>query len=134
MSNRMKVNEGAGLKIEELREKGHSYQFIAGRLNIPERSVSYFCLKYGIESPNTKDKILPQTAKGPRIYSRKGRIVRRFTQEEDKVLLQMRQEGKSLSEIGRKLGRRHNSIVGRLYTLSRHEDRYEEAGIARLTF
>lgn len=114
-------------QTEKLRLAGCSLRFIADKLGVTEGSVSHYCLKEGIESPNTESKVLPQTAPGPMVLKRSGHTVRHFTPEEDKKLLAMANAGKSLSEIGRALGRRHNSISGRMMTLARQQERAAEA-------
>jgi hypothetical protein len=53
--------------------------------------------------------------------------VRRFTAEEDALLLQMEANGARYCEMCRALGRRHNSIIGRLATLARRDARAEDA-------
>jgi DNA-directed RNA polymerase specialized sigma24 family protein len=49
--------------------------------------------------------------------------VRRFTTEEDDWIVEYELRGYSHAEIGRRLGRKPNSIKGRLATLARREER-----------
>lgn len=112
-------------QAEELRRAGCSYAFIADRLGVSEGSVSWYCLKEGIDSPNTERKALPQTAPGPMVVKRGNHVVRHFSPDEDARLIAMEREGLNPTEIGRRLGRRPNTIRGRLMTLARQQERAE---------
>ena len=81
-----------------------------------------------MESPFTRAVVLPTTCPGPVEMKRGNHVVRRFTPEEDALLLTLEAEGLSYTEIGRRLERPHTSISGRLMTLARHEERRAEAG------
>jgi len=109
--------------IAELREgRGWSYARIAIKLKIAEGSVSWYCLKQGIEKPGRKIPVLRQPQTKP--FTRHGRTVRPFSPEEDAKMLELSAEGLKPAAIARALGnRRPNSITGRLYTLARHQDR-----------
>ena len=61
----------------------------------------------------------------PMTVTRGDHIVRRFTSDEDSVLLQLEAEGLRICEMSRALGRPPNSIRGRLMTLARHQARKE---------
>jgi hypothetical protein len=109
-------------KIAELRgEKAWTFDKIAGHLGISVGSAQWLCLREGIEKPGR----LPQaqTWSGPRESKRGNHVVRRFAPDEDKRLLSYEASGLTINEIGRRLGRRHNSVVGRLRTLARHQER-----------
>jgi hypothetical protein len=89
-------------------------------------TVAYHFLKEGIEPP----KIVYQSKKSPDrpvIMQRGTHQVRLFTTDEDKRLLDMSMQGMSISEMSRALGRRHNSIKGRLMCLARRDERMEMA-------
>lgn len=58
---------------------------------------------------------------------RSGVTVRRFTPEEDALILSRKAEGARNSDIAKELGRKPNSILGRLMTLGIHADRAERA-------
>lgn len=110
-------------EIVRLRECGISYQQISQRVGISEGSVYYHCLKQGAEPP--KPRPLPEGIVGPPEFNRGTYKVRRFTPAEDARLLELEAEGLSQYEIARRLGRKRNSINGRLMTLARREARAE---------
>ena len=56
-----------------------------------------------------------------KVAFRGGHVVRRFTAFEDAEILRLAAEGVSRNRIAKQLGRRHNSIIGRLMTLARHD-------------
>lgn len=108
--------------IADLRgERGWTIRKIAERLGVSHGAVAYRCLIDGIEKPGA----LPKTPEwaGPMIVMRRGFPVRRFTDDEDLRLLELEAEGLSHAAIGRALGRRANSIKGRLATLARRDER-----------
>jgi hypothetical protein len=107
------------------REAGWSHARIARQLGVSPGSVAWHCLKVAADPPKAKP--IDATMRGPALYDRNGKPVRRFTPEEDQQILTMRLAGKTPTQIGRALKRRHNSIVGRLMTLARHEARLERA-------
>lgn len=108
--------------IAELRErKGLSYQQIADRLGCSASSISWYCLAHGIEKPGpvaTRSRVRPGS-----IERRNGGEIRRFTPDEDRQLLALDAEGVNYFQIGKRMGRRRNSIHGRLMTLARREER-----------
>lgn len=107
--------------IADLRgEKGWTINRVAEHLGVSHGSVAYRCLIDGIERAGHR---FPPTPSGPMIVTRGVFQVRRFTPDEDKRLLALEAEGHSRAEIGRRLGRRANSIKGRLATLARQDER-----------
>jgi len=113
-------------RLAELREeRGWSVARIAAELGISPGAVSWQCLRHGIE-PRVGSSASRSYAPG-RTYVRGGHQIRAFSAEEDALLQQMALDGASNSEIGRRLGRNPNSIMGRLMTLARREARSEEA-------
>jgi len=78
----------------------------------------------GADPPNAKP--IDKTIRGPLVYMRNGRPVRRFTAIEDQELLALSLAGKTDHQIAKVMRRRHNSIRGRLMTLARHEARAEK--------
>ena len=112
------VNEAA-----RLREAGMSLTAIGVRLRMHRSAVQYHCLKLGADNPDAGRKA--PTARPPMTYTRNGHVVRRFTAEEDALLLQLEAEGLGIKDIARRLGRRPNSVTQRLMTLARHEARDE---------
>ena len=64
------------------------------------------------------------------VVNRGGHIIRRFTVEEHEQLVALDLTGARICDIARKLGRRPNSIIGRLMTLARRDARLEALGDA----
>lgn len=104
-----------------LREtRGMSFKAIAERLDMSHGSVYWHCLRQGADNPKAAARKL---GKPPMISARGEHLLRRFSAEDDAVILDMRSSGASLSEIARKLGRRHHSISSRLLLLERNQER-----------
>jgi len=125
MGRRKVTDEQVG-EMCELREAGKTFgqisrKFAARGIEISESAISWHCLIQGADAPRSRrqdSKIKPGT-----VIKRGKHAVRTFTEAEDKLLLELEAEGLSRTEIGRKLGRKHNSIIGRLATLARREER-----------
>lgn len=102
--------------IATMREAGSQFQDIAQATGIHRKTCEYHAIRLGAFSPDT---ILsyPRRAK----YDRAGHAVRGFSASEDQQITAWSMEGMSLSEMGRRLGRKHNSILNRLRTLARRE-------------
>lgn len=103
------------------REVGMSLPAISAKYNCSQGSVAWHCLRLGADPPKAKP--IDTRIRGPLVVQRGDHAVRRFTPEEDKRLIEFERRGLSDTEIGKKLGRRPNSIRGRLMTLARHEER-----------
>jgi DNA-binding CsgD family transcriptional regulator len=116
-------------RMAELREGGLSNAKIAKQLGCSEGLVAWTCLKLGAEPAKLRARPLPDAIVGPVEMSRGNHVVRRFSAEDDAKLLQLSREGRRRSEIARQLGRKPNSVQGRLMTLARREARREEAGL-----
>jgi len=110
----------------EKRELGWSCERIARSLGCSAGSVSWHCLQVGADPPNAKP--IDTSIRGPMAVVRNGKLVRRYSPEEDRKLVALSLSGKTHTEIGRELGRRPNSVRGRLMTLARHEARLEARG------
>jgi IS30 family transposase len=109
-------------QIAELRgERGWSFRKIADHLGISYGSAQWLCLREGIEKPGPPP--LVRAWSGPRESTRGNHVVRRFAPDEDVRLLSYEAAGLTVAEIGRRLGRRPNSVVGRLATLARRQER-----------
>lgn len=119
-----RLTEEQVARICALREKGCTIKAIAEEIGCSAGAVYWRCLENGVEPP--KPARLPQGIVGPPTYSRGGHTVRRFTPDEDARLLKMEAEGLSRAVIARALKRGRNSIVGRLMTLARHDERQAE--------
>ena len=113
-------------KAAELREEGLSISKIAARLGMSPGAVHWHCLRLGADLPDvdTRRPVPPQ----PMVVQRGNHKVRRFTPDEDRRLVEMDLRGIGVSEMARRLGRKHNSVIGRLMTLARNEAREEAAG------
>jgi hypothetical protein len=83
--------------------------------------VAWWCLVGAIEKPGPVQVPAPWT--GPMVVKRGAFEVRRFTADEDRQLIAMEAEGLKLGTIARRLGRRRNSVYGRLATPARREER-----------
>jgi len=116
-----RLTEEQVARICELREKGLTIRAIADEIGRSRGAVYWRCLENGVDPP--KPAKLRREIIGPAIYNRGGHTVRRFTPEEDARLLEMEAEGLSRTAIARTLKRGRNSVVGRLMTLARHEER-----------
>ena len=113
--------------IAEMREAGLSISRIAQKLGMSDGSVAWQCLKFAADPPKLATRVPARTAPGPVVVMRGGHQVRHFTPEDDAQLLALEAERLTISEIARRLGRKPNSIRGRLYTLARHDARREAA-------
>lgn len=105
----------------EMRERGLSCGRIARKLKCSEGAVSWAMLAMGVD-PHA-DRTLPPVPTEPIIQYRASGAVRRFTIDEDDVLLSLEAQGLSANAIGKRLGRKANSVTGRLRTLARRAER-----------
>lgn len=108
----------------ELRETGMSHAAIARRLGMSVGAVSWHCLCLGADSPNMRGKV--PVVGGPMVCTRSGYTVRKFTADEDAIIMKMDLDGATTAEIARALGRPWNSTRGRQMTLALHAARREE--------
>jgi hypothetical protein len=123
---RTKLQQPIIEEICEMRERGLSYGQICNKLavkgiEVSHGAVGWWCLRYGADSPKSINRKPP----APRAYMRNGKLVRSFTPVEDQELLRLDALGIGPTEMGKKMGRTHNSIIMRLATLARHEARQE---------
>lgn len=107
--------------MADWREAGMTYaaiasRFIAAGTPVTASTIAWQCLRLGVISPR-----YTQASVG-----RPASIGRPFTADEDAQMLALAAQGLSRAAIGRALGRRANSIAGRLYTLARIETVAEE--------
>lgn len=115
------------------REAGNSCEAIAALIRATGKEcsaevVNWHCLRLGADPPNARP--LPQTCPGPVAMQRGDHVVRRFSKEEDERLTALAKTIPTISDyqIGRLMGRKPNSVRGRLMTLARHEARREQNG------
>jgi DNA-binding CsgD family transcriptional regulator len=111
------------------REAGKSYAWIGRRLGYSKGLIRWNCLKVGADRPDGST-IAP--SRMPMLTTRGNHQVRRFSPEEDAELLGLATAGRSTAEIARALGRRTNSITGRLMTLAMWDARREAQGPSQL--
>lgn len=109
-------------EIERLRgELGWTYKKIAVQINASKSGVNWYCLRAGIEKPDGPPPEISYT--GPMVVKRGNHVVRRFRKEEDVIINLLSDRGLTPAEIARQLDRKHNSILGRMATLARQEER-----------
>jgi IS30 family transposase len=114
-------------RIGHLREsEGLSIPKIADSLNVSTGAVQWCCLREGFERKGKRPR-LQTYSKRPRVMKRGKFTVRNFTPEEDERLLALRNDRRKISEIAKELGRKPNSIQGRLLTLARRDAQQEAA-------
>lgn len=127
MTRRKNLTDEEKATAFDLRERlGWSHERIARKLQCTAASISWHCLQAGADAPNAKP--LDPTIKGPTVSIRNGKPVRRYLPEDDALLLKLAGQKKNPSQIGRIMKRRPNSILGRLMTLARHEERRSNGG------
>jgi hypothetical protein len=110
-------------KAAELREQGLSCGAIAEQVGMTERSVYWHCIKLGADSPLAAANA-PRPRK-PITVQRGNHIVRQFTPQDDKQLLALEAEGLTPAMIAQRMGRKRNSIVGRMMTIAFKQERAE---------
>lgn len=108
--------------IIEMRERGASYAVIGRKLGRSEKAVSWHCLRLGVDPPEPPP-LRPDWHLRCPVAVRGNHRVRAFTPDEDRRLLEMEAQGLGYSEIGRALGRKPNSVKGRVMTLTRRAER-----------
>lgn len=130
--SRRKLTEDQIDRMCELREAGYSFGWIARAIvrefgiAVSEGSISWYCLVRGADLPaERRHSGTVNFNFEPRM--RGGHLVRPFTPEEDTLLRTLDMQGFPTSVMAKRLGRRHNSIRGRLATLARQDARAEEA-------
>jgi DNA-binding transcriptional ArsR family regulator len=107
---RTPISEEQSLQIIDMRvDRSMSCQAIASKLNLHHGAVSWHLLKLGIEKGGKPPSNYRPRNSDECTFTRNGVLVRGFTQ---------------------RLGRKQNSIRGRLYTLARREERVETSQAA----
>lgn len=125
MTRRPSLTDDQKYRIAALREKRWTIPAIAAEVGCSEGSVSWNLLMQGVDI--YEDKPLPPVPTEPVVCGRKDYVVRRFTVAEDAELLRLEASGLNLHQIAKRLGRKRNSIIGRLATLARRDARAEAA-------
>ena len=121
MSRRRMTDEVLARAIA-MRERGLSLEQIGRRLGFSAKALSWHFLKHAVEKPKPT-KLWPDHYLRCPLVRRGNHMVRAFTPEEDAQLVVLEQQGLRLSAIARSLNRPRNSVLGRLMTLARREER-----------
>lgn len=129
---RRKLTEQQVVEVCEMRERGLSFGRIANHLaargiDIHPNSISWICLVNGADLPAHRRSHNRTVVPGS-TCQRGNHVVRRFSEAEDEQLREMDAGGVPYSEMAKRLGRKRNSIMGRLATLARRDTRQEEGG------
>lgn len=111
-----------------LREKGWGIVRIAEHFAqcgspISANAINWQCMKVGADPPLRHWGKHTQAAEP---YSRNGNVVKPYSAAEDALLVELDIQGFKLSVIARRMGRRTNSVKGRMMTLARREQRAEQ--------
>lgn len=117
-------------EMAELREQGRTYQQIANHfgtrgITISAGSIQWQCMRVGADLPPERRR--PSCRRHEPSFRRNGHVLRPFTADEDERLLEFERAGLPISEIGRRIGRKQNSVRARLMVLARREARAEDA-------
>jgi hypothetical protein len=102
--------------IALMREAGSTYRAIADATGLPVSTCEYHTIRLGAVSPRGL-----RRQKAPAAHTRSGSAVRAFTDAEDAQITAWSIANVPLIEMGRRLNRKHNSILNRLRTLARRE-------------
>jgi len=120
---RGKLTPEQRVEIVALREKGWGIERIAKKMGCSVGAVQWHCLIACADPPTlVKNPCFAKPPK-PKTYMRGGVLVRQFTPEEDAKMLELEKRGLGPTAIGRLMGRKWNTIKGRLATLARIEER-----------
>ena len=110
-------------RIVELRERGRSEATIARLIGCSASAVSWALLREGVDIH--QERPLAPVPTEPVVKLRGGFPVRLFTEADDERIAALEAEGLTVSQIARAMGRRNNSIIGRMRTLARRLGRAE---------
>ena len=121
----MKLSPGEKARLLRLREeRGWSYSKIATEFGMSRSGVEWQCLTAGVVAPQSRIKDFG-ARRGPlTVNCRDGRVIRRFTPEEDAVLLHRSLAGETPADIARSHvpKRRPGVITYRLLALARMQE------------
>jgi IS30 family transposase len=129
MTRRERLTDAQLNTIVTMRENGATYEEIGKAVSRSADAIHWHCMKLGADSPRSRWRSW-DTVQGPMVVRRGNHVVRRFTPEEDEKLLRLEAQGLPVIEIARQLGRRHNSITGRLMALARRDERRQQSEAA----
>lgn len=127
MSGRI-LSDNQILEMCRLREKGWgtvriAQHFTAKGTKVSPGSIQWQCLVHGADAP---PRLRGKHTQPAAPYQRGKHIVRPYTADDDALLRALDCQGISMSVMARRIGRRPNSIRGRLATLARMEARAED--------
>ncbi len=113
--------------IREREEKGTPVSHLARRLclegvEISASALAWQFLRLNVLPPRDKLPRLHLKHKGPMVFMRGNFQVRRFSEEDDRILLEEAARGASTLVLAKRLGRAPNTIIGRLATLARYDE------------
>ena len=108
--------------IATMRERGLSYAQIGRSVGMSPSAVSWHCLRLGVDPPKPSP-LRPHYHLLCSEVRRGNHVVRAFTPDEDARLVELAKRGLSNTAIAREIGRKWNSVAGRLMTLARREER-----------
>lgn len=91
--------------LEDMRARGWSYQRISNKLGVNINTLQYWAYEHGITGPSDF-----------------ARVSKKYPPEVDAMILRLRMEGESISEIARIVCKPRTSVRSRLRTLARHEE------------
>ena len=126
-SKRPPITEEQSRQIVDMRvDRSLTAGQIASKLGLSHGAVTWHLLKLGVEKGGVAPKTYKPKPPSFYTYTRNGYPVRGYTPEDDRQLQQLSMQGLKHSEIARQLGRKSNSVRGRLFTLARRDERREE--------
>lgn len=111
-------------QMTEYREAGKSTAWIARKLGLKLNTVDYHLRRLGVFPPGWTLKSTPVEGGS---YWRNGHLVRAFTPEDDALLLSLESQGLGFTAIGKRMGRKPNTIRARLTSLANQAALTEEA-------
>lgn len=107
--------------VLEMRERGLSYGQIEMKTGVNQATVYSHCLRLGAEPPEPAK--LRSVPTAPTSYTRNGKTVRLFTEQEDRQVMRMAIDGVSSRQIAAKLDRLPHVIRGRIAAIERRIER-----------
>lgn len=108
-------------RIAQFRESGKTFAAIAAEVGCSISATQWTCASLGAEHPTKRP---PTPYRDPeRISIRNGHPMRSFGPAEDAVVVELSLAGRTPHSIARTLKRAPSSVLGRMRTLARREER-----------
>ena len=101
-----------------------SKHFGASGTKISAGAINWQCLVHGAD---TTRRLRGKHTQASSTFQRGNHVVRPYSREDDALLLALEKQGLTYCAIARRMGRKPNSIRGRLLTLARRDARTEDA-------